>query len=178
MTRILVGAETSEKLCEAGAKTGNKCIFSAAWENSLKTTSRLKMSPLKFRAKTKGCTSWGLRPRKMWERMFLSEKLNGSSEPEADGGNQLSQVLNSAFWVIVTFVSGSLADQWLTRRQLLPRRPRELGRVCRMLHWSGSELWFPRFLRCPPLHLSGRPPSQHGASTREPPPYLCRHASV
>lgn len=62
----------------------------------------------------------------MREGLFLSEKLNRHQsclEPEADGGNQLSQVLNSAFWVTVTFVSGSLADQWLTWRQL-PGSPR------------------------------------------------------
>lgn len=134
------------------------------------------MSLLKFRSKTKGCPNWGLRQMEMWDCMFLSEKLSrhqSCSEPEADGGNQLSQVLNSAFWVTVTFVSGSLADQWLTRRQLLPRRPRELGRVCRMLHWSGSELWFPRFLppsASPSVRSASEPTRRRHAWTASVPP--------
>lgn len=98
MTHVLVGAETREKTCEAGETTGNKCTLSAPWENSL--TSRLKMSLLKFRAKTKGCPNGGLRRMKMWDWVFLSEKLNrhqSCSEWGADGGTPLSQVLNSAF---------------------------------------------------------------------------------
>lgn len=50
----------------------------------------------------------------MGEHMFLSNKLNrghSCSEQEAGKGNKLSQEFNSAFWVTITFVSGSLADQ-------------------------------------------------------------------
>lgn len=60
-----------------------------------------------------------------------------------------------------TFVSPSfcncVSSQWVTLRQLLPQRPKELRLVCRMLHWSGSKLCFLHLLRGRPLCLSGQP---------------------